>query len=80
MPNFAFLFYPPFEMKVLDAYQIPILSLEDKSYRYTFEGADDFFQAFEQEWVEKGQFHSVVELNKSATMIQVELKIGVRFD
>ena len=62
-------------MKVLDAYQIPILSLEDKSYRYTFEGADDFFQAFEQEWVEKGQFRSVVELNKSATMIQVELKI-----
>ena len=62
-------------MKVLDAYQIPILSLEDKSYRYTFEGADDFFQAFEQEWVEKGQFHSVVELNKSATMIQVGLKI-----
>ena len=68
-------FYPPLEMKVLDAYQIPILSLEDKSYRYTFEGADDFFQAFEQEWVEKGQFHSVVELNKSATMIQVGLKI-----
>jgi hypothetical protein len=62
-------------MKVLDAYQIPILSLEDKSYRYTFEGADDFFQAFEQDWVEKGQFRSVVELNKSATMIQVELKI-----
>jgi uncharacterized metal-binding protein YceD (DUF177 family) len=62
-------------MKVLDAYQIPILSLEDKSYRHTFEGADDFFQAFEQEWVEKGQFSSVVELNKSASMIQVELKI-----
>jgi uncharacterized metal-binding protein YceD (DUF177 family) len=62
-------------MKVLEAYQIPILSLEDKSYRYTFEGGDDFFQAFEQDWVEKGQFHSVVDLNKSATMIQVSLKI-----
>ena len=68
-------FYPPLEMKVLEAYQIPVLSLEDKSYRYTFEGGDDFFQAFEQEWVEKGQFHSVVDLNKSATMIQVSLKI-----
>lgn len=68
-------FYPPLEMKVLDLYQIPILNLEDKLYRYTFEGTDDFFQAFEQNWVEKGQFRSVVGLSKSATMLQIDLNI-----
>lgn len=62
-------------MKVLDAYQIPIISLEDKSYRYSFEGGDDFFKAFEQEWVQKGKFQAEIELNKSATMIQVLMKI-----
>lgn len=62
-------------MNVLDAYQIPIISLEDKQYRYTFEGNDAFFAAFEQEWVQKGEFHAVVDLAKSATMIQIQLEI-----
>ena len=62
-------------MNVLDAYQIPIISLEDKSYRYTFEGNDAFFAAFEQDWVQRGDFHAVVDLTKSATMIQILLEI-----
>ncbi|MCZ2478964.1 YceD family protein [Aquirufa nivalisilvae] len=74
MTNFAILFTRE-TMKVLDAYQIPIISLEDKSYRYSFEGGDDFFKAFEQEWVQKGKFQAEIELNKSATMIQVLMKI-----
>ena len=63
-------------MNVLDAYQIPIISLEDKSYRYTFEGNDAFFAAFEQDWVQRGDFHAVVDLAKSATMIQIQLEIN----
>ncbi|MCZ2476401.1 DUF177 domain-containing protein [Aquirufa ecclesiirivi] len=74
MTNFAILFTRE-TMKVLDAYQIPIISLEDKSYRYSFEGGDEFLKAFEQEWVQKGKFQAEIELSKSATMIQVLMKI-----
>jgi uncharacterized metal-binding protein YceD (DUF177 family) len=62
-------------MKVLEAYQIPIISLEDKAYQYTFTGDDAFFAAFEQDWVEKGKFSATVDLTKSALMIQIQLKI-----
>jgi uncharacterized metal-binding protein YceD (DUF177 family) len=62
-------------MKVLEAYQIPIISLEDKAYQYTFSGDDTFFAAFEQDWVEKGKFKVTVDLTKSALMIQVQLQI-----
>jgi uncharacterized metal-binding protein YceD (DUF177 family) len=62
-------------MKVLEAYQIPIISLEDKAYQYTFSGDDTFFAAFEQDWVEKGAFKVTVDLTKSALMIQVQLHI-----
>jgi uncharacterized metal-binding protein YceD (DUF177 family) len=62
-------------MNVLEAYQIPILSLEDKVYPYSFTGNDEFFAAFEQEWVQKGEFNAKATLDKSATMIQVRLEI-----
>ena len=62
-------------MNVLEAYQIPILSLEDKVYQYSFTGNEDFFAAFEQEWVQKGEFNAKATLDKSATMIQVKLII-----
>lgn len=75
IPNFAILFSPSWYMKVLENYQIPIISLEDKVYKYTFEGADDFFAAIEQDWIEKGKFTAEVDLDKSAVMIQVQLRI-----
>ena len=62
-------------MNVLEAYQIPILSLEDKVYPYSFTGNDEFFAAFEQEWVQKGEFNAKATLDKSPTMIQVRLEI-----
>ena len=62
-------------MKVLEAFQIPIIALEDKTYTYTFTGDDSFFDAFEQDWVEKGQFDVKVDLTKSALMIQVQMQI-----
>jgi uncharacterized metal-binding protein YceD (DUF177 family) len=75
IPNFAILLSPSWYMKVLENYQIPIISLEDKVYKYTFEGSDEFFEAIEQEWIKKGKFTAEVELDKSAVMIQVQLKI-----
>jgi uncharacterized metal-binding protein YceD (DUF177 family) len=75
IPNFAILFRPRGYMKVAENYQIPIISLEDKVYHYTFEGSDDFFGAIEQEWIKKGRFKAEVELDKSAIMIQIQLKI-----
>lgn len=62
-------------MKVLETYQIPIISLEDKAYQYTFSGNDTFFAAFEQDWVKKGTFDVTVDLTKSALMIHVQLQI-----
>jgi uncharacterized metal-binding protein YceD (DUF177 family) len=75
LPNFAFLFSSKVNMKVLEAFQIPIIALEDKSYHYTFSGDDAFFAAFEQDWVEKGQFAVTADLTKSALMIQVQMNI-----
>jgi len=62
-------------MKPFAAYQIPIIALENKVYEYQMEGNSDFFQAFEQEWIEKGSFKVKVKLDKSPTMIQVYLNI-----
>jgi uncharacterized metal-binding protein YceD (DUF177 family) len=75
LPNFAFLFSSKVDMKVLEAFQIPTIALEDKSYHYAFSGDDSFFAAFEQDWVEKGQFAVTADLTKSALMIQVQLNI-----
>jgi uncharacterized metal-binding protein YceD (DUF177 family) len=75
IPNFAFFFTPSWYMKVLENYQIPIISLEDKVYNYTFEGSDDFFAAIDQDWINKGTFIADVELDKTAVMIQLRLKI-----
>jgi uncharacterized metal-binding protein YceD (DUF177 family) len=75
LPNFAFLFSSKVDMKVLEAFQIPIIALEDKSYHYAFSGDDSFFAAFEQDWVEKGQFTVSADLTKSALMIQVQMNI-----
>jgi uncharacterized metal-binding protein YceD (DUF177 family) len=62
-------------MKPFAAYQIPIIALENKGYEYQMDGNSDFFQAFEQEWIEKGSFKVKVKLDKSPTMIQVYLHI-----
>jgi uncharacterized metal-binding protein YceD (DUF177 family) len=44
-------------------------------YPYSFTGNDVFFAAFEQKWVQKGEFNAKVTLDKGATMIQVRLVI-----
>ncbi|MEY2793039.1 MAG: hypothetical protein RJA76_1031 [Bacteroidota bacterium] len=69
------LFIQAVKMKPFEAFKIPIMSLENKVYEYEMEGHSDFFEAFEQEWIEKGAFQVKVKLDKSPTMIQVYLHI-----
>ncbi|MFN8353784.1 MAG: DUF177 domain-containing protein [Spirosomataceae bacterium] len=58
-------------MKELRKYDIIIAQLEQKEHLYEFEGGNAFFEAFEQELIQKGTFKATVKLDKSATMIQL---------
>lgn len=62
-------------MKPLDAFKIPIMSLENKVYEYQMAGDSEFFEAFEQDWIQKGSFKVEAKVDKSTTMIQVYLQI-----
>lgn len=58
-------------MKELSKYNIDIYGLEDKRYDYDMESGDAFFEELEQDIIEHGHFKTHIELNKSATMIQL---------
>ena len=58
-------------MKELSKYNIDIYGLEDKQYDYDMESGDAFFEELDQDLIEHGHFKTHVELNKSATMIQL---------
>ena len=60
---------------VLNTYKIDIFRLENKQYVHEFEGNDDFFEALDQELIQKGNFKANVVLNKNETMIQMMYKI-----
>ncbi len=62
-------------MKELKKYNIPIGSLEDKSYELDFESGDAFFEAMEQEMIQHGSFKTHLVLTKSASMIQLNFHI-----
>lgn len=62
-------------MKELSKYNIDIYGLEDKLYTYDIESGDAFFEELDQDIVEHGHFKAHVELNKSATMIQLHFHI-----
>lgn len=59
----------------LSKYDILIHGLEDKNHEYEFEGADAFFQEFEQDIVEGGRFKVNVLLEKSTALIRLNLDI-----
>ncbi|UTA68571.1 MULTISPECIES: DUF177 domain-containing protein [Emticicia] len=61
--------------KVLSKYDIHIQGLENKRYNYEFEGADEFFEFFEQDIIQSGHFKAHVLLDKNSTMIQLFFKI-----
>jgi uncharacterized metal-binding protein YceD (DUF177 family) len=58
-------------VKELSKYNIDIYGLEDKQYDYDMESGDAFFEELDQDIIEKGHFKTHIELNKSATMIQL---------
>lgn len=60
---------------MLNNYKIDIFRLENKQYLHEFEGNDDFFEALDQELIQKGNFRAQVVLNKNETMIQLMYNI-----
>lgn len=63
------------QKSILNTFRIDIFRLENKQYMHEFEGNDDFFEALDQELIQKGNFKSTVVLNKNETMIQMMYKI-----
>jgi len=61
--------------KILSKYDINIHGLEEKRYTFDFEGSDDFFEAFEPSFIEKGHFVAKVNLIKNSTLIQLDFEI-----
>lgn len=61
--------------KELRKYDIQIQGLIDGYHEFEFEVNDKFFAAFDQDMVEKGKFSVFLELNKSATMLQLDFDI-----
>ena len=59
----------------LAKYDILVHGLEEKSHEYGFEGGDAFFREFEQDIIEGGNFTAKVVLEKTATLIRVNMDI-----
>ncbi|RRA98816.1 YceD family protein [Larkinella rosea] len=62
-------------MKELQKYTISISSLEDKSYEFHFESGDAFFEALDQDLIQRGSFKTHLVLTKSSSMIQLNFHI-----
>ena len=62
-------------MQELSKYNIDIYGLEEKQYVYDIASEDAFFEELEQDLIEHGRFTAHVELNKSATMLQLAFHI-----
>lgn len=63
------------QKSVLNTFKIDIFRLENKQYLHEFEGNNDFFEALDQELIQKGNFKANVVLNKNETMIQMMYNI-----
>lgn len=62
-------------MNELRQYEIPIFGLENKRYEYDFESDVAFFNALEQDLIEKGSIQTHLTLEKSETMIRLDFRI-----
>ncbi|MCY7349385.1 MAG: DUF177 domain-containing protein [Cytophagaceae bacterium] len=67
-------------MKELQQYQIQIQKLENKRHEYQFEGGDAFFEAMEQNLIERGHFNAHVFLDKSETMLHLTFHIQGNYE
>jgi uncharacterized protein len=61
--------------KILSKYDIHIHGLEDKRYTFEFEGGNAFFETFEQDFLNKGSFKAIVNLNKNSSLVQLDFEI-----
>ena len=64
------------QKSILNTFKIDIFRLESKQYMHEFEGNNDFFEALDQNLIQKGHFKASVDLNKNETMIQMVYKIS----
>jgi uncharacterized metal-binding protein YceD (DUF177 family) len=62
-------------LKDLREFEIDIIQLKEKEYQYDFQVDDSFFKHFENDHFSKGNCKVKVILQKSSTMIVIELKI-----
>lgn len=61
--------------KEFSKYKINIQGLDNKRHEFDFEGSSNFFEAFEQDIIEKGNFRAEVLLEKSETMLKLDINI-----
>lgn len=61
--------------KVLNKYEIKIQGLTEGEHEFEFEMGDAFFQAFEQDLIEQGDFKASVLLDKSTSMLRLNFHI-----
>lgn len=61
--------------KAISNFDINIHGLEEKNYEYQFEGSDAFFDNFEQDIIEGGNFSVNLKLEKTATLIRLRFEI-----
>ncbi len=64
------------QKSILNTFKIDIFRLENKQYMHEFEGENDFFEALDQNLIQKGHFKATVALSKNETMIQMIYKIS----
>jgi len=62
-------------VNVLRTYNIDIFKLSNSKHDYLFEIGDSFFEAFENSPIKLGKATAEVELNKSATLIEINFKV-----
>lgn len=62
-------------MKNTDPFKIATIALSNKRHHFEIESDQGFFSRYEQEIINKGQFKVDIELDKSETMIQIQLSI-----
>lgn len=61
--------------KELKKFEIQIQGLADGDHEFDYEANEKFFGAFEQDLIDEGNFNISLELNKSATMLQLDFDI-----
>lgn len=62
-------------MDILDTYNIPWKGLSNGSHTFEFDMGDAFFKAFGSSVVSGGRLHAVAEVDKSASMLIMDVSI-----